>query len=155
MRLSFHLTKRCWNCGEQREQAAFVSACSLSACSGSSSYKQWSNPDETIVAGLGPLGCVRHHRRFGRNGQPDRHLPPCPPLRPKQLDGRLSGIKRTERAECSVLAAMRARRLSSSARSAPRPCRPAAHQSISEHPPSALPSSASALSCRRGQAPSI
>jgi len=41
-RLSLHLTQRCWNCWEQGEQAAFVSACSPSACSGSSSYKQWS-----------------------------------------------------------------------------------------------------------------
>src|SRR6266403_3003993 len=50
-RLSFDLTQQCWNCREQGERTAFVSDCSSPALPGSSSYKRWSYPDETIVAG--------------------------------------------------------------------------------------------------------
>ena len=67
------------------------------------------------------------------------HFAPCPPLM-----GHFDESNPTERAECSVAAVTRARRLSSSARSARRPCRRAIPRSISGRRPSALPSSASA-----------
>ena len=73
MRLSFHLTQQRWNFREQRNE--WLSSAIVSDPLGRVHlHAAMDVPDETIVAGFGPRGCVRRHWRLGRNGQPDRHI---------------------------------------------------------------------------------